>query len=447
MFALLNFLPTTLLYLFLFHTDMIDISLVRADTAGVKANIAKRNNPAYNAQLQELIAVDADWRTLKTKIDSLRQKRNTISLRINEAKKAGKEIQTITREAKELPQQVATAEEALKKVEQRMRVLLCKVPNLIHDSVPFGTDAAQNKVVKEFGKIKKPKFALKSHVDLALANDWIDIDRASKITGSRWYFLKGDLAILEMALARFGVDFMRKKGFQFVVPPHMMNKAAYEGVTDFSAFEDMLYKIENDDLYTIATSEHPLTAQFMNEILEEKQLPIKIAGYSTNFRKEAGAHGKDQKGIFRVHQFNKVEQIIISKPEDSWKMHEELAANAAEFWKKLDVPFHQIVLCSGDTGAVSAKTYDFEAWYPVQQAYREVGSCSNVTEYQSRGLNIRYGAERKFCHTLNSTLVATSRALVALLENHQQPDGSVNIPKALHKYTGFKLMKAKKDTQ
>ncbi len=423
---------------------MIDINLVRSQTQAVKSNIARRNNLRYDAAIQELIAVDADWRKLKTEIDGLRQKKNTISQRINEAKKAGKNPGTIIKEAKDLPQQLAKAEETLKQIEQKMHTLSCKVPNLLHDSVPTGEDETHNKVIKTFGKVKKPKFELKSHIDLGITNDWIDLDRAGKISGSRWYFLKNELAVLELALVRFGIDFMRKKGYAFVVPAHMMNKKAYEGVTDFEAFEEMLYKVEGEDLYAIATSEHPLTAQFLDEILDEKQLPIKLAGYSTNFRKEAGAHGKDQKGIFRVHQFNKVEQVIISKPENSWKMHEELAANVTEFWKKLEIPFQQVVLCSGDTGATAAKTYDFNAWYPVQNAWREVCSCSNVTEYQARGLCIRYGAQRGFCHTLNSTLVATSRALVAILENFQQPDGSVKIPKALHKYTGFKVMKGKK---
>ena len=425
---------------------MLDIALIREQTAHVRQNLKKRNNPAYLASLDTLLSLDKDWRAKKQELDDLRQHRNKISQAINAAKKDGKDIKKIVQEAKELPNKVRDAELKSEELQKQMQQLLMRIPNMLHTSVPEGKDETQNKVIKEFGKKTKYKFTPVSHADLLPAKGWADFERAAKISGARWYFLKEELAVLEMALVRYGIDFMRKHGYTFVVPPHMISRAAYEGVTDIAAFADALYKMEGEDLYAIATSEHPLTASYMNELLQEEQLPVKLTGFSTNFRKEAGAHGKDQKGIFRVHQFGKVEQVIVCKPEDSWQLHEELAKNAIEFWKSLEIPFRQIALCSADTGVVMAKTYDLEAWFPVQNAWREVVSCSNATDYQARRLNIKYlkGDDRVLCHTLNSTLVATTRALVAIVENFQNEDGSVNVPKILQKYAGFKVMGVEK---
>ncbi len=420
---------------------MLDINRVRQDPEGIKKNLLRRPNPEYGAMLDQLLKLDADWRRQKQELDELRCKKNSISQEINSARKAGKDIKPFVKQAQELPEQVKKTEAQVVQLEKDMHELLLRIPNLLDSSVPDGK-VDESKVIKVFGKPAKPKFELKSHVDLAVEKGWVDMDRAAKISGARWYFLKGQLAILEMALSRYGVDFMTKKGHEVVVPPFMMSRAAYDGVVDLGAFDEALYKMENEDLYGIATSEHPLTAQYMNEVFAADQLPLKLAGYSTNFRREAGAHGKDQKGIFRVHQFNKVEQIMICKPEDSWKHHEQLVKNAIDFWKTLKMPFRQVCLSTGDTGFVSAKTYDYEVWYPVQQAWREVGSCSNCLDYQARRLNMRFqqGEERMFVHTLNATLIPTSRAIVAILENFQQKDGTVKIPSVLHKYTGFKKL-------
>jgi len=312
---------------------------------------------------------------------------------------------------------------------------------LMHESVPVGKDDSENVVVRTVGKKPTFSFAPVSHVDLLQKKDWADFERAAKISGARWFFLKGDLVILELALVRYAMDFMREKGYVPIVPPFMISRSAYEGVVSLEDFETVMYKVEGEDLYAIATSEHPLTAMYRDEVLDK--LPIKLAGYSTNFRKEAGAHGKDQKGIFRVHQFNKVEQIIICKPEDSWHFHEELLKNALEFFESLGLHLRVVNVCTGDLGIIAAKKYDIEAWYPVQNAYREVVSCSNCTSYQAVRSNIRFqhDQERHFVHTLNSTCVATTRALVAILENFQRADGSVEVPKVLQKYTGFKVMK------
>ncbi|MBI4450518.1 serine--tRNA ligase [Candidatus Woesearchaeota archaeon] len=419
---------------------MLDIRWIRENSDAVRKNMQSRQMADRLAWVDEALELDAQYRKLKGDTDALRSRRNTLSMEINAEKKAGKDAQGLILEAQELPKKIASSEEQLNSVQDRLRHFMLRIPNMLHESVPVGKDSTENPVIHEFGKPKTPSFELKGHTELLQALNGADLERAAKVAGARWYYLKGKVAQLEQALCRYGIDFMVDHGYTLVIPPHMMNRAAYEGVVDMGAFEDALYKVEGEDLYLIATSEHPLTAQYKDEVLSDNELPMRLTGFSTNFRKEAGAHGKDQKGIFRVHQFNKVEQVVFARPEDSWKLHEELVKNAVEFWKTLEMPFHQITLCSGDTGTVMAKTYDYEAWYPVQQAYREVGSCSNATDYQARRLNIRYqkGEERPFVHTLNATLVATTRAVVAILENFQQSDGSVKIPKALQKYTGFK---------
>ncbi|HKZ40529.1 MAG TPA: serine--tRNA ligase, partial [Candidatus Hodarchaeales archaeon] len=339
--------------------------------------------------IDDLLKTDKEWRDLKGKADTLRHRRNTISLEINKLKKEGKEASKVMSEAAEIPKKIEQTEKKIGELQQKNKDRLLRIPNLLHTSVPIGKDETENQLVRLIGKKPKHTFTLKSHVDILKELDLAELERATKIAGARWYFLKGDLAILEMALARYGIDFMRKKGYELVVPPYMMNRAAYEGVTSLADFEEVLYKIDGEDLYLIATSEHPLTAQFMNEILPEEQLPINLVGYSTNFRKEAGAHGKDTKGIFRVHQFNKVEQIILCKPEESWHMHEELLKNIEEFFASLGLHCRTVNICTGDIGTVAAKKYDVEVWMPVQNTYREVGSCSNCTNYQAVRLHIR----------------------------------------------------------
>jgi seryl-tRNA synthetase len=424
---------------------MLDIKLIREHPDQVKAGLKKRTNPEYVQWVDDVRALDEKIRKLKGETDELRARRNKVSEEINAARKAGKDIKKVLEEAKQIPAHIANNESKLQEFETQIRYFLLRIPNLLQDSVPVGKDETHNKVVKEFGKPVKQSFEPLSHIDLVTLGDLADFDRAAKISGARWYFLKGKLARLQMALMEYATDFMTKKGYLMTVPPYFMNRAAYEGVTDMGAFQDVLYKVEGEDLYGIATSEHPLTAQFKDEVLEASQLPIKLFGISPCFRKEAGAHGRDQKGIFRVHQFHKVEQIIISKPEDSEKLHEEMARNAIEFWQSLGMPFHQILLCSGDTGAVSSKTYDMEVWMPVQNAYREVVSCSNCTDYQARRLNIRFQdkQERGFVHTLNSTLTTDTRPLVAIMENNQDKNGTITIPEPLQKYCGFKTIETK----
>src|SRR3989344_2324328 len=425
---------------------MLDINFIRENKNFVKDNLHKRQT--YDSSIiDKILELDKNWRELKGKNDNLRRERNELTLEITKLSKEKKDISQLVKKAKLLPDEIKQNEENLENLRKELNLKLMNLPNLLHDSVPYGKDDSENKVVKLFGKKPSFKFPLVSHVDLIEKNNWVDLERASKISGARWYFLKGDLALLEQALIRYAIDLMLKKKYEFIIPPHMINRKAYEGVTSLNDFEEMLYKVENDDLYQIATSEHPITAMYMNEVIDSSKLPMKFVGLSTNFRKEAGAHGKDQKGIFRVHQFSKVEQVILCKPEDSWKLHEELIKNAIEFFTKLGLHFRQVNVCTGDIGIVAAKKYDLEAFYPVQDNFREVVSCSNCTSYQSIRLNMKYNTSNgnEYIHTLNSTVVATTRALVAILENYQQKDGSVKIPKVLIKYmNGIKKIGGKK---
>ncbi len=426
---------------------MLEIKIIRENPEIVKKDLQKRGDSEKLGWLDEVLKLDNEWRKLKGEADELRSKRNALSMEINKLKKEKKDADKIIREAQEIPKKIEQIEKEVAEREDKIKYYLMRLPNILHESVPKGKDSEDNVTVKTFGKKPAFKFELKSHADLAEQNEWVDLERAAKISGARWYFLKGDLALLEMAITKYAIDFMNKKGYTIVIPPFMINRKAYEGVTSLADFEEMLYKIEGEDLYLIATSEHPLTSMWMDEVLDETKLPIKMAGFSTNFRKEAGSHGKDTKGIFRVHQFNKIEQIIICKPEDSWKFHEELRKNAEELFESLGFHFRTISICTGDIGIVAAKKYDVEVWMPVQNTFREVVSCSNCTTYQANRLNIKYKAKdgNRLVHTLNSTCVATSRALVAFLENFQQKDGTIKMPDVLIPYMNGKKLIGKKE--
>jgi seryl-tRNA synthetase len=313
------------------------------------------------------------------------------------------------------------------------------IPNILHESVPYGAGEEDNEIVKEWGGKPEFDFEYHSHVDLLETLDIGDIPRAARLAGSRFYYLKNELVMLDIAMQQMALEMLIKQGFSPIYPPFMMRRDPYEGVVDLADFEDVMYKIEGEDLYLIATSEHPMAGMYMGEIFEPTDLPLKLAGVSTCFRKEAGSHGKDTKGIFRVHQFNKVEQFVFSLPEDSWTIHEELMKNEEDYVQALKLPYRVVNVCTGDLGSVAAKRLDLEFWFPGQQKYREGGSCSNCTAYQATGLNIKYrlkkgGTEKAFLHTLNSTMMANPRTMVAIIETYQREDGSVKIPKALHKY-------------
>ncbi|HKC79475.1 MAG TPA: serine--tRNA ligase, partial [Nitrosopumilaceae archaeon] len=295
-----------------------------------------------------------------------------------------------------------------------------------------------NKEVKKWGKIPQFDFKVKDHIDISQSLDLVDLERAAKVAGARFYYLKNDLVKLNQALIQYALDFLSEKNYTPIQTPYLINRTSMEGAIIAHDFEDVIYKIEGDDLYLIGTSEHAVASMHSNEILEGKILPLRYAGVSPCFRKEAGAHGRDQKGIFRVHQFEKVEQFIFARPEESWKEHEQMLSNVEEFYQKLEMPYRIMLLSSGDLGKISAKTYDLEAWMAGQNSYREIVSCSNCLDFQARRLKIRFrdktNDETQYVHTLNSTLVATTRTLVALMENFQTKDGHISIPKVLQKY-------------
>ncbi len=425
---------------------MLDIELIRKNPEIVRADLEKRKDTEKQGFLDKLLALNAVYLEKLIVIQDIRTKRNVLSRQIGDVKKAGGDASLLLSESAKIPLLLEALE-----VEQQHRIdeinyYLKRLPNILHESVPVGADETGNVVVGEFGKKPILSFTPKSHVDILQEFDFADLDRGPKISGSRQYFLKGDLVLLEFALQKYALDFMVERGFTPIFPPLMMHRDPYEGVTDLADFENVMYKIQGEDLYLIATSEHPLTAMYQDEIFEFGQLPLKHCGISSCFRKEAGTHGKDEKGIFRVHTFNKIEQIVICEPSESWQFHEQLLQNAKDFFLSLGFHFRIINICTGDIGTVAAKKYDIEVWYPVQNAYREVVSCSNCTDYQARRLGIRVrGKEKNYPpHTLNATCVATSRALVAILENFQQKDGTIKIPDVLVPYMNGKKVLVKK---
>lgn len=422
---------------------MLDIKFIRENPDIVKKDLKKRNDPEKIKWLEDLIKKDGQYLALLKKEQELRHKRNLITQEINELKKQGKDIKSKVREASELPEKVKELTSKVDELREKINYYLMRIPNILHDSVPVGKDDAENKVVKKWGAVRKPDFELKDHGSLIESLGLGDFDMAAKVSGRGFYYLFNELALMELALQRFTVDMLMKKGFIPAQVPLMLRRKPYEGVTDLKDFETMMYKIENEDLYLIATSEHAIAALHSNYVFNEQALPMRYVGVSPCFRKEIGSHGIDEKGLFRVHQFNKVEQFVFSKPEESWKMHEELIKNAEEIFQKLKLPYRIVSVCTGDIGIVAAKKYDLEAYMPREKAYKEVVSCSNCTSYQATRLNIKYqkGSEKEYVHTLNSTAIATSRALRAIIENYQQKDGSIKVPDVLVPYmNGIKVI-------
>jgi seryl-tRNA synthetase len=420
---------------------MLDIKLIRENPELIKVNLQKRGNPEIIKMLDELIEFDQKWRQLLTQLNNLRHERRLITTEIATLKKKGKDANKEITKGKKIDTEITDLEKQVNTCEEKTQHCLMRLPNLLHESVPVGKDENDNVPIRKWGEPPKLDFPAKDHIDLGLSLDIMDIERAGKVTGARFFYLKNEGVLLDLALLSFALEEMVKKGYTPIEPPFLMRRKPYEGVVALSDFEDVLFKVENEDLYLIATSEHPMAAMFMDEVLKTEDLPLRLSGISTNFRKEAGAHGKDTRGIFRTRQFNKIEQFVFSKPENSWNIHEELMHNEEELAQKLGLPYRIVNVCTGDIGTVAAKKYDIEAWMPAQNAYREIGSCSNCTDYQARRLNVRYREKegeppKGFVHTLNSTAIATGRTIVAIIENYQQKDGSVIVPEALRKYMG-----------
>jgi len=418
---------------------MLDINLIRKNPEIVRNDLLKRGATEKIELLEEVIRLDGEWRNLQTEISKLRHERNVATSEIAVLKKQGKDVTEKIQLSERLTEQIRSIEKDVESHEERIKGILLRLPNILHETVPLGASEEDNVVIKKWGGIRKFDFPPMDHIDLGLKLDILDMERAAKISGARFFYLKRQAVLLEMALINFAIEEVSRKGFVPVEPPFLMRREPYEGVTDLADFEEMLYKIEGEDLYLIATSEHPMAAMFMDEVLLEPDLPLRYVGVSPCYRKEAGAHGKDTKGIFRTHQFNKVEQFVFCKPEESWAEHEKLLENAESILKLLELPYRVTNVCTGDIGTVAAKKYDIEAWMPSQNQYREVVSCSNCTDYQARRLNVRYRevegrAPKGFVHTLNATAVATGRMMVAILENYQEKDGSVSIPDVLQPY-------------
>ncbi|MFA4906867.1 MAG: serine--tRNA ligase [archaeon] len=415
---------------------MLEARFVRENPELVAKSIEKRFKPGKLAALEEFLALDRQWRSLKQGADELKHSRNVVSREITELKSAGKDASKKLLEAKSIPEKIRALDSEADSLEEKLQQIASLLPNVLHESVPAGKDESENPVVKVFGKPKKFDFELKAHGELAESLGLADFEAGARVSGRGFIYLKGPLALLDIALQRFAIDLLMKKGFVLVEPPFLLGREAYSGVTPLDDFESVMYKVEGEDLFMIATSEHPLVAMHKGMIFSESELPKKYVGISPCFRKEIGAHGVDTRGFFRMHQFNKIEQVVFSVPEESWKHFEEMEENIEEIYSKLGFPTRRVEICSGDLSPKNAKQYDIEAWYPREQKYGEVGSCSNCTSYQSAALGIKYrkGNEKFLVHTLNCTGLATSRALRAILEYCQNEDGSVSIPKALQPY-------------
>jgi seryl-tRNA synthetase len=418
---------------------MLDVKLLRETPDIIRADLRKRGMTDKLHLVDDAVAADSKWRAAKTQAEALRHELNEVNHAIAKLARENKPIQTEQKKVREIS---LKADELGGEQDAQLRVLegiLMGLPNILHQSVPVGKDDSENVTVRTWGAPQKVDFAPKDHIEVLTNLGMVDMERAGKVSGARFFFLKGDAVKLEHSIMRYAIDLLSAKGFTPVEPPFMMRREPYAGVTDLNDFGPVIYKVDGEDLYMIATSEHPLVAMHMDEIVDGKELPLRYCGFSPCFRVEAGAHGKDTKGIFRTHQFYKVEQVAFSRPEESWDLHERLIANAEEIFQNLGLHYRVVNVCTGDMGSVAAKKYDLEAWMPVQGKFREMVSCSNCTDYQARRLKTRFRDKQneptKLVHTLNSTAV-TTRVLVAIVENFQQKDGSVKIPKALAPYMG-----------
>jgi seryl-tRNA synthetase len=426
---------------------MLDIKLIREDPDTVRENLARRHEPEKLQLLDHVIYVDKKWRELTQQVNQIRRRRNEVSSQIGKIMKKGGDASALRKEASEIPNRLRVLESKLSQYQEDLRSSLMQLPNLLHDSVPYGRDDTENLVVKVWGVPPSYNFTPKSHAEIVTQLGIGDFERGAKVSGSGFYFLRNELALLDHAIQRYAIDFLIGKGYSLIEPPFMIKREAYEGVTDLAEFEDVIYKLENEDLYLIATSEHALGSMLMDETLLSENLPIKLCGISPCFRKEVGTHGRYTKGLFRVHQFHKVEQFVFSLPNQSWKLHEELQQNSEALYQGLGLHYRVVNVCTGDIGSIAAKKYDIEAWM-ADGEFREVGSNSNCTDYQARRLNIKYRlkegmAPEGFVHTLNNTALATSRTMIALIEQYQQEDGTIKIPQALHQYmNGMEFIEA-----
>ena len=419
---------------------MLDIKFVRENPDLVKENIKKKFQDEKLVLVDEVIELDEKLRDVKTEGDNLRAKRNKTSKQIGALMGQGKkeEAEEVKKEVGDINDRLVQIEEDTRKFQDQLKEKMQVIPQMIDDSVPIGKDDTENVEIERFGENVTPDYEIPYHVDIMESFNGIDLDSARDTSGAGFYYLKGDIARLHSAILSYARDFMIDKGYEYHIPPFMIRSDVVTGVMSFAEMEDMMYKIEGEDLYLIGTSEHSMIGKFINSITDEEEMPLRLTSYSPCFRKEVGAHGIEERGVYRIHQFEKQEMVIICKPEDSKKFYDELWQNTVEFFRSLEIPVRTLECCSGDLADLKVKSCDVEAWSPRQGKYFEVGSCSNLGDAQARRLKIRLRGEKGnyFAHTLNNTVVAPPRMLIAFLENLLQEDGSVKIPKPLQMYMG-----------
>lgn len=431
------------------NEKMLDIKLIRENPELVKENMRKKFQDSKLNLVDEVFELDAKYRQTKTRADELRGLRNKLSKQIGVlmGQKKFDEAEAIKKQVQELAVELTEIEASEEPLQQEIRQRMLVIPNIIDETVPLGKDDSENVERQRIGEPALKSFDVPYHIDIMERFGGVDLDAARKTSGNGFYYLIGDVARLHSAILSYARDFMIDRGFDYVIPPYMIRSEVVTGVMSFAEMENMMYKIEGEDLYLIGTSEHSMISKFIDTILDEKDLPYLYTSYSPCFRKEVGAHGIEERGVYRIHQFEKQEMIVVCKPEDSKKYFEVLYNNTVDFFRSLDVPVRVLECCSGDLADLKSKSVDVEAWSPRQQKYFEVGSCSNLTDAQARRLQIRVQGENEkyFAHTLNNTVVAPPRMLIAFLENNLNEDGSVNIPVALRPYMGFKeVIKPKK---
>ena len=419
---------------------MIDIKLIRENPELVKENIRKKFQDHKLVLIDEILELDTQNRQAKLKGDELRSQRNSLSSEIGNLMKNGKKD-----EAEEIKAKVQNINEELEEVEKQETELseqinerMLKIPNIIHESVPIGEDDSKNVEIEKFGEPVVPDYEIPYHADIMESFGGLDLDSARRVAGNGFYYLVGDIARLHSAVLSYARDFMINKGFTYCIPPYMIRSNVVTGVMSFEEMDAMMYKIEGEDLYLIGTSEHSMIGKFKGQILAKEEMPYTMTSYSPCFRKEKGAHGIEERGVYRIHQFEKQEMIVVCEPEDSWNWYEKMWQYTVELFRSMDIPVRTLECCSGDLADLKAKSCDVEAWSPRQQKYFEVGSCSNLTDAQARRLGIRIKGEKGnyYAHTLNNTVVAPPRMLIAFLENNYNQDGSINIPEVLRPYMG-----------
>lgn len=422
---------------------MLDIKFVRENPDAVKENIRKKFQDHKLVLVDQVIEEDQELRIIQQEADQLRSRRKTVSKEIGSLMKQGKkeEAETVKKEVSEIAGRLEEMTARENELRDSVTSKMLQIPQMIDPSVPIGRDDTENVELQKFGEPVTPDFAVPYHTEIMETFDGIDLNSAGRVSGNGFYYLMGDIARLHSAVLSYARDFMIDRGFTYVIPPYMIRSNVVTGVMSFAEMDGMMYKIEGEDLYLIGTSEHSMIGKFIDQILEEKNLPYTYTSYSPCFRKEKGAHGIEERGVYRIHQFEKQEMIVVCKPEDSADWFNRLYMNTVDFFRTLDIPVRTLECCSGDLADLKVKSVDVEAWSPRQQKYFEVGSCSNLGDAQARRLKIRVRAEdgsKYFAHTLNNTCVAPPRMLIAFLENNLQADGSVRIPKALQPYMGGK---------